>query len=128
MGISQLLPIIPLVLEDVYREGLVAIEKPELHIHPAMQAVLGDLFIEGLHHLECDSSMIKRFILETHSEHLLLRLLRRLRDPGDLDIFIYPDDLCINFLEPGKNGIQATRIRVTEEGIIQRSMAKRIFQ
>ncbi len=116
VGISQLLPIIPLVLEDVYREGLVAIEQPELHIHPAMQAVLGDLFIEGLHHLECDSSMIKRFILETHSEHLLLRLLRRLRDPGDLDIFIYPDDLCINFLEPGKNGIQATRIRVTEEG------------
>jgi len=118
IGVSQLLPIIPFAFIDTYIEGgIFAIEQPELHIHPAMQTVLGDLFISGLAHVEYNPGIgKKRFILETHSEHLLLRLLRRLRDQGDLDASIEPEDLSINFLEPSQSGMKATQIRVNEEG------------
>ena len=53
----------------------VSIEQPELHLHPALQAELGDVFIE--------SALGERkntFILETHSEHLILRIMRRMRE------------------------------------------------
>jgi hypothetical protein len=120
IGISQLIPIIPFALQDAYIDsvgGIFAVEQPELHIHPSMQTVLGDLFIEGLHEIDLDPLPgKKRFILETHSEHLLLRLLRRLWDHGDLAMFIDPEDLGINFLEPSKNGMKAIQIRVSEEG------------
>jgi predicted ATPase len=70
-GLSQIIPILAASLSD--HKEVIMVEQPELHIHPRLQANLGDLFItcakEG-----------KQFILETHSENLLLRLLRRIRN------------------------------------------------
>ena len=73
VGISQVLP----VLVSAYgsKNAIVAIEQPEIHLHPALQAELGDVFIE--------SALGERkntFLLETHSEHLILRIMRRMRD------------------------------------------------
>ncbi|MFK5927181.1 MAG: AAA family ATPase [Desulfuromusa sp.] len=73
VGISQMLPVVVAALG--HKVGIVAIEQPELHIHPALQVALGDLFIEQV---QASPDMI--FILETHSEHLLLRLMRRIRE------------------------------------------------
>lgn len=118
VGISQVLPIIPLALSGVHgNRGIIAIEQPELHIHPAMQTTLGDLFIEGLAE-DNNFTLLKRFLLETHSEHILLRLLRRIRENNDqtCEEDFGPDKIAIYFLEPGKNGVQATRIRVNDEG------------
>ena len=73
IGISQVLPV--LVNAFSMSKQLVAIEQPEIHLHPALQAELGDVFLE--------SALGERqntFILETHSEHLLLRLMRRMRE------------------------------------------------
>ena len=116
VGISQVFPLIPLILsgeglQDMNRHGMVAIEQPELHIHPAMQATLADLFEEGLGN-QHNCFGWKRFIIETHSEHLLLRFLRRIRE-GSTYIC---DDLSINFLEPSKDGVKVTHIRVDKEG------------
>ena len=44
-GISQLLPV--LVNAAGAKERLIAVEQPELHLHPALQAELGDVFIES---------------------------------------------------------------------------------
>ena len=74
VGISQVLPII--VAAVTAKHGaLIAMEQPELHIHPAWQTALGDIFIRAV------ANMVNPpiFLLETHSEHLLLRLLRRIR-------------------------------------------------
>ena len=72
IGISQVVPVIVTALDGEQR--LLAIEQPELHIHPRLQAALADLFIESIHtNKHC-------FIIETHSEHLILRLLRRIRE------------------------------------------------
>jgi predicted ATPase len=117
VGISQVLPIIPLAISGGWdNEGLIAIEQPELHIHPAMQVGLADVFIEGLQY---DNNILfqKRFILETHSEHILLRLLRRVREPKeDTNEELKADELGVYFLEPSSDGIIATRIRVNDEG------------
>jgi hypothetical protein len=72
IGISQVLPVVVAALEP--SAALVAIEQPELHIHPAVQVGLGDLFIKGAKEHGIN------FLVETHSEHLILRLLRRIRE------------------------------------------------
>ncbi len=79
VGISQVIPVLVAALAT--KEGLVAIEQPELHIHPALQVVLGDLFIAQTRPLPRP-----HFLLETHSEHLLLRLLKRIRETTDGEI------------------------------------------
>jgi hypothetical protein len=113
VGISQVLPV---VVAALHREsGIVAIEQPELHIHPAFQVALGDLFIEQIR-----QRPDLTFILETHSEHLMLRFLRRVRETGENKVLenltLVPEDLSINFIETGKDGISCTQIRVDEDG------------
>jgi len=43
VGISQIFPV--LVLSILQKQGLVAIEQPELHIHPKLQVELADVFV-----------------------------------------------------------------------------------
>ena len=72
-GLSQVLPVVVTTLTG--QHNLICIEQPELHLHPRVQAELGDMFIE--------SAVGKRkqlLILETHSEVIPLRLMRRIRE------------------------------------------------
>jgi hypothetical protein len=71
-GIAQVLPVVVALLDGKHR--LVCIEQPELHIHPRVQAGLGDLVIEAAKRHR------HNVLLETHSECLVLRLLRRVRE------------------------------------------------
>ena len=97
-GISQVLPVI--VQSMISRGKTLLIEQPELHLHPALQAELGDLFI--------DSALGDRnnaFIIETHSEHLLLRIMRRMRETAENRLSesalpVHPDDVMVLFVEP----------------------------
>lgn len=71
-GIAQVLPVVVAALcPDA---AVVQIEQPELHLHPKQKAALGDLLIRG-----ALGKPAKPIIAETHSEHLVLRVLRRLR-------------------------------------------------
>ncbi|HET7238715.1 MAG TPA: DUF3696 domain-containing protein, partial [Terrimicrobiaceae bacterium] len=104
IGISQVLPV--LVMAYGSRGKLLAMEQPEIHLHPSLQAELGDVFIE--------SALGERrntFILETHSEHLILRLLRRMRE-GKLSA----DDISVLYVQPVGAGSQVLQIRVDEDG------------
>lgn len=74
-GVSQILPV--LVLLFYVPEGsTVILEQPEIHLHPAVQAGLADVFIDAIkrRHIQ--------IILESHSEHLLQRLQRRMAEFG----------------------------------------------
>ena len=113
IGISQTLPVIIGALH--IKEGLLAIEQPELHIHPALQVALGDLFISRSR----ESQVC--FLLETHSEHLMLRFLRRIRetDEGNLPPGkdpLKPDQLAVYYVEQGKTGVSVSPIRISEDG------------
>jgi len=113
IGISQTLPVIIGALH--IKEGILAIEQPELHIHPALQVALGDLFISRSH----ESQVC--FLLETHSEHLMLRFLRRIRetDEGSLPPGkdpLTPNELAVYYVEQGETGVSALPIRISEDG------------
>jgi hypothetical protein len=113
IGISQTLPVIIGALH--IEEGMLAIEQPELHIHPALQVALGDLFIA-----QSQESRVC-FLLETHSEHLMLRFLRRIRETSEAELPpgkwpLMPDQLAVYYLEQGDQGITANRIRINQEG------------
>jgi hypothetical protein len=71
-GASQALPVI---IESLLADAgsLVIIEQPELHLHPAAQAEMGDLFIRA-------GQLGVRVLIETHSDNLIYRLRRRLAE------------------------------------------------
>jgi hypothetical protein len=110
-GISQILPILAGVLGlDTY---ILSIEQPELHIHPAMQAEMGDLFI---HSINQDGPNL---IIETHSEHIMLRILRRIRETCEgenTEFKITPDDIAVYSVINDRQITDAILIPVTEEG------------
>ena len=97
VGISQVVPVIIAALSSNQRKWI--IEQPELHLHPKAQAELGDLFIQGSQSSQGPNHW---FIIETHSEHLILRLLRRVRETyqlfGNSKYPIHPDGLAVAYV------------------------------
>jgi predicted ATPase len=113
VGISQVLPII--VGAVVPGGSVVAIEQPELHIHPAMQVALGDLFIEGA------TKRGMSFLIETHSEHLILRLLRRVRETSDGELPpslppVKPEDISVVYVDKDERGMRIASLPIDETG------------
>ena len=218
VGIAQIIPVVVGALESSYK--LFAVEQPELHVHPAIQVVLGDVFIDSIKNSDhptaqeayeryysrienCKQevlgsiknindpaieavldiiirmikdqdpldvevsldeiiSMIKdqdsldvefkdlfkiketydhsihvatkelaresidsiadsnrTMLIETHSEHLLLRLLRRVRETTEgkqTDHTLTPDDLSVVYVRPTSAGVKFTSISITDDG------------
>ena len=112
IGISQVVPVIVTALDDEHR--MLAIEQPELHMHPRLQAEIADLFIEAV------SNKQHRFIIETHSEHLILRLLRRVRETeagkAPVGRELRTDDLGIYYLKQEYGTTCELRIDVDVKG------------
>lgn len=76
VGISQVVPVLFGCWLAMRRYNNVHIQQPELHLHPKLQAQLADVFVKSIN----ASKNCGTFLLESHSEHLLLRLLRRIRE------------------------------------------------
>jgi predicted ATPase len=83
-GVSQVLPVVTL-LQYVPEGGTVILEQPEIHLHPLAQAALADVIIQAALHRRV------QVILESHSEHLLLRLQRRIAEDSlsSADVRLY---------------------------------------
>ncbi|QPI41609.1 MULTISPECIES: AAA family ATPase [Pectobacterium] len=110
-GISQVLPIV--VAANYDDIALISVEQPELHIHPRIQVEIAEVFL----HAKDKHS----FLIETHSEHLILRLLKRIRQTTDNELPdgskpIRGEDVSIIYLEPTENGVLTKRICVDEDG------------
>lgn len=91
-GISQVLPIIVLSYY-VPEHSIVLLEQPELHLHPSAQMNLADVLIDAMRKRHV------QFIIESHSEHLLMRLQRRIAEGG-----LPPDNVALYFCQPGSEG------------------------
>jgi hypothetical protein len=113
VGITQLVPVVVSTLDK--HPGITLIEQPELHNHPSVEVGLGDLFIESMQQKH------SRFILETHGEHLMLRILRRIRETSEGELpdgvkGLKPNDVAVYFIARESNGVSATRLRIDETG------------
>lgn len=119
VGISQMVPVIVASLRK--QGGVLGIEQPELHVHPAIQVGMGDLFIKATTTDKDRLTSGKTLIIETHSEHIMLRLLRRVREqtegeipPGVLGL--KPEDLSVIYVESDVKGVRFKPLRVTPDG------------
>lgn len=119
VGISQMVPVIVASLRK--QDGVLGIEQPELHVHPAIQVGMGDLFIKAG---AADQDRLlsgKTLIIETHSEHIMLRLLRRVREQTDGEVppgmlGLTPDDLSVIYVEASVEGVRFRPLRVSPDG------------
>lgn len=114
IGISQVLPV--LVSAYASRRSLITIEQPEIHLHPALQADLADVFIES-----ALGENRNRFLLETHSEHLVLRIMRRMRQTREGNLPegfqpVTPDDVGIIFVKSVGNKSIKRILELNENG------------
>jgi len=88
-GVSQILPVIVLCFY-VPEGSTIILEQPEIHLHPAVQAGLADALIDA--HLKRHVQVL----VESHSEHLLRRLQRRIAEKK-----LSKDDVAFYFCEAG---------------------------
>ena len=107
IGVSQVLPV--LVLCYYVPEGsTIILEQPELHLHPSVQAGLADVFIDVVKNRNV------QILLESHSEHLLRRLQRRIAE----EVFA-PDDAALYFCEMSDGESNLTALEVDMFGNIR---------
>ncbi len=125
VGISQLLPVVVAAL-DPNRPTITAIEQPELHVHPRLQVELGDLFAQRV---------VKGgvFLIETHSEHLLLRLMRRMRQTSDNTLpegapGLSPQDVAVLFVEPDGSETLVRQMPLNERGELVKAWPGGFFE
>jgi hypothetical protein len=125
IGISQVLPV--LVMAYGSRDKLLAMEQPEIHLHPALQAELGDVFIEA-----ALGERKNTFILETHSEHLILRLMRRMRETYQRKETgippVTPADVSVLYVEPDGSRSIVREMPLNELGELVKSWPGGFFE
>ena len=90
-GVSQ---VMPALVEAFYapKNSTVWMEQPEIHLHPQVQAHLADAFICAVQAWEGGQPRNVQLIVESHSEHFLNRLQRRVAEG-----VIAPKDIAIYF-------------------------------
>jgi len=107
IGVSQVLPV--LVLCYYVPEGsTIILEQPELHLHPSVQAGLADVFIDVIKHRNV------QILLESHSEHLLKRLQRRIAEES-----YQSDDAALYFCEMRNGESKLTSLELDMFGEIR---------
>ncbi len=125
IGISQIIPV--LVSAYAHQNKMIAIEQPEIHIHPGLQAAIGDIFINS-----AMGEQKNTFLLETHSEHLILRILRRIRETADGELPkgvqpVRPQDVSVIYVKPSNKGAILHQLPVNEEGEFTRKWPDGFF-
>lgn len=111
-GISQVLPVI---VECFYvpRRSIVIFEQPEIHLHPRVQADLADLFVDAVRARENGAPRNCQFIIESHSEHFLRRLQRRIAEEE-----LSKDDTALYFVYGDGQSARAEELEVDKYGNI----------
>ena len=88
--------------------SILILENPEAHLHPKAQSELADVFVDVVKNRNI------QIILESHSEHLLLRLMRRIAEYGG----DFSDQTAFHFCEIKDGNSRAEQLKVDEYGNI----------
>lgn len=122
-GIQQVLPVVVQLVSAMTgnsQAGLVVVEEPETHMHPASHAEIAELLIAA-----SESGASPPILVETHSETLLLRLRRRIAEgtlgPGDPN-----QRIGIYFVDDFEHPPVIRELRLDDEGFID-DWPQRVF-
>lgn len=119
VGLSQVLPILEAFERGLHAsarirqmpnlaERTVLVEQPELHLHPRMQADLMDLMVD----VASNQNAAVQIVAETHSENLVLRLQKRIREKK-----IRAQDVSILFADQAEDGSNVIReLAIDDQG------------
>lgn len=107
-GISQALPII-VALQS--QDKILIIEQPELHLHPAATVELASMFIRAL-------SKGNQIFIETHSEHIILRILRLIREKNLIkrSTPLNPSYVSITYIDLINGKLVPVNLPITDDG------------
>ncbi len=106
-GVSQFLPVIVADLQ-LSPNSTLLLAQPEIHLHPSVQAALGDYFIKQA------SEQNKRYIIETHSEYLLNRIRLSIAKEE-----LKPADISVYYFENSADGSETYKIEFCKDGQIK---------
>ncbi|MGD9702504.1 MAG: DUF3696 domain-containing protein [Acidimicrobiia bacterium] len=109
VGLSQLLPILVQGF-TAPEDTTFIVQQPEIHLNPAQQALVTDFLIDST----TDNG--RRIVVETHSEHILLRLRRRLAEGQ-----ITSDEVAVYFCDNVNGQTVLEQIDVDDAGRIDRA-------
>jgi AAA15 family ATPase/GTPase len=129
-GFSQILPIIIVLWTisatkrnsrkqmgyyNVNNEIYYAIEQPELHLHPSMQAKLADVFISAINTAK-ENNVNLKLVIETHSETIINRIGQRISEKK-----ISKSDVTVSLFQnkPNKSGNNVVQAAFNEEGFLE---------
>lgn len=108
-GVSQVLPIIVQGLLTP-RGGMFIVDAPEVHMHPSVQGTLLDFFAE----MSCNGRSV---LVETHSDHIVIRTRRRLAEHS-----ISPENVNLCYVTNGDKGSEFRTITIDSSGNIRSSL------
>ena len=106
-GVSQVLPVLTACYSALEGSTLI-LEQPEAHLHPKVQAELADVLIDVVKNRNI------QIILESHSEHLLHRLQRRIAEEK-----IGADDTAFYFCQINNGNSKSEKLEMDEYGNIK---------
>ena len=106
-GVSQVLPALVL-LYYVPKGSTVLMEQPEIHLHPAVQSGLADVMLNAA------AVRNVQIIVESHSEHLMRRLQRRVAEGKASS-----EDVKLYFVSSGQGQARASDLLLNEWGEIE---------
>lgn len=112
-GVSQVLPAL---VQAFYcpPNSTVWMEQPEIHLHPQVQAELADVFIAATQAREQGKPRNVQLIIESHSEHFLNRLQRRVAEGQ-----VTPDDVAVYFCRRTGDATELEPLRLNMFGEIE---------
>lgn len=104
-GVSQVAPVVTQGFLSRQATALL-IEQPEIHLHPRAQAALGSLLVEL-------ANSGRQLLVETHSEHLVLRIRRHVAEGK-----IRPPDVGLFYVERGTRGSTVRALELDAQGMV----------
>lgn len=112
-GVSQVLPAL---VQSFYSppNSTIWMEQPEIHLHPQVQAELADVFISATKAKENGKERNTQLIIESHSEHFLNRIQRRVAE-GE----ITTQDVAVYFCRRAGSATELEPLRLNMFGEIE---------
>ncbi|WP_439518322.1 DUF3696 domain-containing protein [Hydrogenophaga sp.] len=103
-GVSQIFPILVEGLRSTPGRRIIILEQPEIHLHPKVQSWLFD-FVRSVSNVS--------FLVETHSDHFINRLRRRVAEDESNSL---ADRINLTFVNPSEEGTNYERLKLFDTG------------